>query len=199
MKSGHPLNIFVNPLLMWSRLAWQTGEMAAASSQVIGHRTRRLALAGPVPNARDQREFALMSQEKSAAALESVQAAGLPMLALGQQVAVFAFKQMFSTSMAMMSIATSRTAAESATRQSKLVSDTLTTSMAAASRLAKSTVKVARSALKPVHTRVSSNARRLGKPAGLDSPEIPRAVGMAVVAGFCSVASFFNRKIKRRL
>jgi hypothetical protein len=137
--------------------------MAAASSQVIGHRTRRLALAGPVPNARDQREFALMSQEKSAAALESVQAAALPMLALGQQAALFAFKQLFSTSMALMSIAASRTTAESATRQSKLVGDTLNNSMAAASGLAGSTVKVARSALKPVHTRVSRNARRLGK------------------------------------
>jgi hypothetical protein len=85
------------------------------------------------------------------------------MLALGQQVAVFAFKQMFSTSMALMSIAASRTAAESATRQSKLVRDMLHNSMAAASGLAGSTVKVARGALKPVHTRVSRNARRLGK------------------------------------
>jgi hypothetical protein len=148
---------------MWTRLAWQTGEMAVASSQVVGHRTRRLALAGPVPNARDKREFALMSQEKSAAALESVQAAGLPMLALGQQVALFAFKQMFSTSMALMSIAASRTTAESATRQSKLASDTLNNSMAAATDLSVSTVKLARSALKPVHTRVKRNARRLGK------------------------------------
>ena len=163
MKSGHPLNMFVNPLLMWTQLAWQTGEMAVASSQVIGHRSRRLALAGPVPNARDQHEFARMSQEKSAAALESVQAAGLPMVALGQQVALFAFKQMFSTSMALMSIAASRTTAESATRQAKLASDTLNNSMAAASDLSVSTVKLARSALKPVHTRVKSNARRLGK------------------------------------
>jgi hypothetical protein len=163
MKSGRALNLFVNPFLMWSRLAWQTGEMAVASSQVIGHRTRRLALAGPVPNVRDQREFARRSQEKSAAALESVQAAGLPMLALGQQAAVFAFKQMVSTSLALLSIAASRTAAESATRQSKLVRDTLNNSMAAASGLSGSTVKLAKSALKPVHTRVSRNARRLGK------------------------------------
>ena len=162
MKS-HGLNLFVNPLLRWSQLAWKAGEMAIASSQVIGHRTRRLALAGPMPNPRDQREFALMGQEKSAAALEAAQAAGLPMVALGQQMAMLAFKQMLSASTAFMSIATSRTATESMDRQSRLVRDTLNNSVAAASQLSGSTAKLARKALTPVHTRVSRNARRLGK------------------------------------
>jgi hypothetical protein len=36
----------MNPFLMWSRLAWKTGEMAIASAQVIGHRTSRPALSG---------------------------------------------------------------------------------------------------------------------------------------------------------
>jgi hypothetical protein len=48
---------------MWSQLAWKTCEMATASAQVIRHRTSHLALADPVPSARDRREFALMERE----------------------------------------------------------------------------------------------------------------------------------------
>ncbi len=148
---------------MWSRLAWKTGEMAIASAQVIGHRTSRLALAGSVPSACDQREFALMGQEKGDAALESAQAVGVSMLMLNQQFTALAFKQMLSASVALISIAASRTAAESVDRQSKLVRDTMTSSVVAASKLSGSTAELARRALKPVHTRISGNVRRLGK------------------------------------
>ena len=96
MNSSRALNLFMNPFLMWSQLAWKTGEMAIASAQVIGHRTGRLARAGPVPDARDQREFALMGREKGAAAMESAQAVGVRMLMLNQQFAALAFKQMLS-------------------------------------------------------------------------------------------------------
>jgi hypothetical protein len=153
----------MNPFLMWSRLAWKTGEMAIASAQVIGHRTSRLALAGSVPSACDQREFALMGQEKGDAALESAQAVGVSMLMLNQQFTALAFKQMLSVSVALMSIAASRTAAESVDRQSKLVRDMMTSSVVAASKLSGSTAELARRALKPVHTRISGNVRRLGK------------------------------------
>ena len=163
MNSNQSLNLFMNPFLMWSRLAWKTGEMAMASAQVIGTRTSRLALAGSMPSARDQREFALMGQEKGETALKSAQAMGVPMLMLSQQVAALAFKQMLLASAALMSIATSRTAAESVDRQSKLVRDTMSGSLVAASKLSGSTARLARRALKPVHTRVSGNARRLTK------------------------------------
>ncbi len=137
--------------------------MATGSAQVIGHRTRRLALAGSVPSARDQREFALMGQEKSEAALESAHAVGVRMLMLNQQFAALVFKQMLSASATLMSIAASRTAAESVDRQSKLVRDTMTSSVVAASKLSGATAQLARRALKPVHTRVSGNLRRRGK------------------------------------
>jgi hypothetical protein len=163
VNSSPALNLFMQPFLMWTRLAWKTGEMAIASAQVIGHRTSRLARTGSVPSARDQREFVLMGQEKGVAVLESAQAASMPMLMLNQQFAVLAFKQMLSASAALMSIATSRTAGESVGRQSKLVRDTMTHSVVAAAKLSSSTAKVARSALKPVHSRVSGNVRRLGK------------------------------------
>ena len=137
--------------------------MAIASTQVIGHRTRRLALAGPLPSARDQAEFALMGREKGAAALESAQAVGVPVLMLTGQFATLAVKQMMAASAALMSIAASRSPAESVDRQAKLVRDTVTGSVVATSRLAASAATLSRSALKPVHKRVSSNVKRLGK------------------------------------
>ena len=104
MNSSQALNLFTTPLLMWNQLAWNTAEMAIASAQVITHRTSRLALAGSVPSARDQREFALMGQEKGEAVLKSAQAVVVPMLMLNQQLAALAFKQMLSASVALMSI-----------------------------------------------------------------------------------------------
>jgi hypothetical protein len=82
---------------------------------------------------------------------------------MSQQFATLAFKQMMATSATLMSIGASRTPAESAGRQLKLVRDTLTAPVVAAARLSAATTKVARSGLKPVHSRVKSNVRRLSK------------------------------------
>ena len=153
----------MNPFLLWSSLAWKAGEMAFGSMQVIGHRTSRIAHTGIVPSTRDQREFALMGQEKAEAAMESARMIGTRMLILNQQFAALAFKQMLSASAALVSIGASRPAAESAGRQSKLLRDTMTSSVVVASKVAGATAQLARRALKPVHSRVSGNVRRLGK------------------------------------
>ena len=147
---------------MWSRLAWDAGEIAISSAPVIYHRTRRLAVTGFAPNLRDRRELALMGREKVEAAFESALAVGVRMLILQQQLAAIAFDQMMSWSLASISIASSRTAATSFARQSMLVRDTLSGSVVAASKLSGSTAQLAQRALKPVHTRVSGNMRRLG-------------------------------------
>ena len=144
-------------------MAWKAGEMAIASAQVIGHRSSRLALADSPPSTRDQREFALMGREKGEAMLESAQVLGVRLVMLNQQAAALAFKQMLSASLALASIATSRTAAESVHRQSKLVRDTMASSVVAASKLSGSSAKLAKHALKPAHKRVSGNVRRLAK------------------------------------
>ena len=62
------------PFMLWSDLGIKTLEMMLGSAQVIAHRTGRIARAGHRPNASDQREFALMGQEKIHAAAESAQA-----------------------------------------------------------------------------------------------------------------------------
>ena len=68
-----------------SRLARQASELALAVPQVVGHRLTRLALAGPMPNARDRREFYTMGQEKVHAFWQSWFAMGWAMVEAMQQ------------------------------------------------------------------------------------------------------------------
>ena len=52
-------------------LARKAAELGVAAPLVIAHRLTRMALAGHTPSIRDQREFTLMSREKTAAFYES--------------------------------------------------------------------------------------------------------------------------------
>ncbi|GAB3658848.1 polyhydroxyalkanoate granule-associated phasin [Ramlibacter alkalitolerans] len=67
------------------RLAHQATELAFAVPQVVAHRLTRLALAGPRPNARDQREFHGMAQEKVHAFWQSWFAMGWAMVEASQK------------------------------------------------------------------------------------------------------------------
>ena len=104
-----------------------------------------------------------MRREKSAAMWESAQAVGWRMLVLNQRVAALAFRQMLSASAALMSIAASRTLAESILRQSKFAHDAMTGSVAAASQLSGFAAQLTRRGLTPVHARIRGNVRRLGR------------------------------------
>lgn len=68
-----------------SRLALQAAEVAFAAPQVVAHRLARMALAGPMPNARDRREFHGMAQEKVHAFWQSWFAMGWAMTQAMQQ------------------------------------------------------------------------------------------------------------------
>jgi hypothetical protein len=66
-------------------LTRQATELALAVPQVVAHRLTRMALAGPVPNARDRREFHGMAQEKVHAFWQSWFAMGWAMTQAVQQ------------------------------------------------------------------------------------------------------------------
>ena len=68
-----------------THLARQASELAFAVPQVVAHRLTRLALAGPLPNARDRREFHGMGQEKVHAFWQSWFAMGWAMVEAMQQ------------------------------------------------------------------------------------------------------------------
>ncbi|MDB5770306.1 MAG: hypothetical protein JWM42_680 [Burkholderia sp.] len=153
----------LDPLVAWSRLALKTGEMMVASAQVINHRTGRMATAGAIPNARDQKEFTLMGQEKVEAIAESGQAMAASMMRVNQQMRKLAFEQWMSGAIGFMSMATSRTMVQSGKRQAEFVRDAMENSAAAASHLSGSIVSMADHGLKPIHSRATDNAKRLRK------------------------------------
>jgi hypothetical protein len=135
--------------------------MAVESALVIGHRTQQMALDGANLRPADQRELALMVQEKQEAFSEAAVAAGMSTLLVNQQMSGLAIKHMLSASASMMSIMSSRTPAQYAARQSKLMRETAENSASAISKLADSSAKAARRTMKPVGKRVKQNVRRL--------------------------------------
>ena len=153
---------FANPFLVWTRLAWKTGEMMLASAQVIRHRTGRMAAAGATPSARDRREFALMGQEKIEAGVESASAIAAQMMMMNRLLGARAVKNMMTAAAAVMSLAASRTAGQAIARRAKLVR-TMTQSAATTAQLSGAAARLARRGLKPIHSRATANAKRLGK------------------------------------
>ena len=156
------LNVFGNPFLAWTDLAWKIGEMSMASAQVIAHRTARMAAAGPMPNARDRQEFTRMGQEKVEAATESARAIAAHWTTMNMTFGARAFGHMATGAAALMSLAASRSVGQSITRQAELT-ETLTRSAMTASELSGSTARLARRGLKPIQARATANAKRLGR------------------------------------
>jgi beta-phosphoglucomutase-like phosphatase (HAD superfamily) len=155
-------NTFANPFRLWPELALKTGEMMLASAEVIGHRTNQMAIAGPKPSSRDRREFTLMGQEKIEAANESAQAIAAQMMRINPLPGWRAFSRTVAVANAMMSVASSRTVAQSLRRQAALAR-TLAQSGATAPQICKSAAQVAWHGLNPLHSRATANAKRLRK------------------------------------
>jgi hypothetical protein len=152
-----------NPMAAWSQLALKTGEMLLASAQVINHRTNRIAMAGAVPNTRDQREFALMGQEKIEAATESAQAIATRMVTMNAQIGTLAFRQMLNGMSGIMGLLAAPSMALSMKGQAELLRDAIESSATVASQLSDSMARLAHHGLKPIHSRATGNAKRLRK------------------------------------
>lgn len=149
-----------NPFTAWTELLWKFAELSTASAEVIAHRTTRLASAGPLPGARDRREFTRMGQEKFEAATECATAVAGHLTAINLQFGTRAFGDAMNAASALMSLGTSRTAGEFATRQLELA-DALSRSATTAVALSHSAAGLAGRGLTPIHSRATANARRL--------------------------------------
>lgn len=160
---ARPRPASADPFALWTGLALKTSEMMMASATVISHRTSRIAVAGVMPTLSDQREFTLMGQEKMDAATESAQAIATQIVNLNQEMGALAFNQMVQGATGMLSLAASRSIAQSNTLQAKLMHDAMSTSACAASQLADSVARVAQHGLVPIHSRATANAKRLAK------------------------------------
>lgn len=140
----------------WINLALQTGEMLAASAQVIGHRTHRIARAGAQPSLRDQSELMRMGQEKIEAAAESAQAMAGDLMTIYMKCGTLAFQQMLAGVSAVLSPPGSPSA-------TKVMRGVLGANALFQPAVAASVVRCAQKGLRPVHSRATANARRLGK------------------------------------
>lgn len=150
------------PFMMWNNLALQTAEMLVASAQVIAHRTGRMARAGHSPSLRDRREFTRMGAEKVEAANESLWAMGRQMTQMNAALGVKAWQDMMNAGAACMSLATSTDIAQAMKRQAELAR-TVAGSAKSASALSGAIARVSSGGLKPIHSRATANAKRLGR------------------------------------
>jgi hypothetical protein len=148
--------------MLWTDLATKTLEMTLASAQVIGHRTGRMARAGPAPNARDRHEFALMGQEKIEAGAQSARAMAAHMMSLRPPSGALAFGPMFRTAAALMALASSRTPSQLIARQAAFACAVGQSAISMAD-VSKSAIKLAHRGLNPIHAKATANAKRLGK------------------------------------
>lgn len=152
-----------NPYTVWGDLAAQTSEMMTASAQVITHRGLRMAMAGPVPNRRDQEEFSLMGQEKMDALSESAHAMTIRMLGLHQQVAKLALQELLTGTKELIAFATGTFLKPNPIEKNKPVNRHLKQSTNLLSQLNASIADVAQTGLDPLHSRATANAKRLAK------------------------------------
>ena len=162
MNRDYPGYPYFFPLMLWSNLAMKMLEMMLASAQVVGHRTGRMALAGPAPSARDRREFTLMGQEKIEAGAQSAQAMAAQMMSISPPWATLAARQMLRNSAALMSLASSRTPSQLIARQAALAR-ALGQSASSMAHVSGSAARIAHRGLKPIHAKATANAKRLGK------------------------------------
>lgn len=146
----------------WNDLAVSTGEMLLASAQVIAHRTGRMALAGPLPSARDRREFALMGSEKVEAAMQSALAMGGSSTTVGLQAGLRVWAGLQAVAQASLAVAASRTPQQAAERQAALAG-AIGSAAGAMTELGSAGVRIASGGLRPIHARATANARRLAR------------------------------------
>jgi len=150
-------------LFQWCDLVRKSAETMTASAQVIAHRSERLLLAGTRPSARDRNEFTLMGSEKIAASTDAFRDVVAQMTRLNLQLGARFYSQSLSVTTSLASLAGSRTLGQALGRQSALVQNALSLSIAESARWSHSAARLAHAGLKPLHRRATGNAKRLGR------------------------------------
>ncbi len=124
------------------KLTQQTLGLSIAAPLVVAHRVGRMAAAGANPNARDRKEFKLMSAEKNAAFYESWAAMGVAAMKSQQQMALSMWRA-------------AATAPWSMAKPGSL--------LPSGNTLARHALAVMSQGMAPVHRRAVGNAKRLGR------------------------------------
>jgi hypothetical protein len=144
------------PVTLWWQTWLKTTETMIAAPQVIAHRTARMAQSGPGLNRSDQRELAGMGIEKVAAFSQSGMNAASALVAFQQQAVNAAVRQWWWLMANALNPMTAFTAPWSVV---KVPIDLLS----ASNRALSITPRVTHEAVRPVHAKATSNARRLAR------------------------------------
>ncbi|MEO6928813.1 MAG: polyhydroxyalkanoate granule-associated phasin [Casimicrobiaceae bacterium] len=150
------------PLSAWFGLGMRVAQMYASSAHVIGHRTQRMMLAGPVPSRRDRAEFARMGSEKVDAAMESSSAMAASLVTLNMRLWTRAMQGSFTTATRAFELASSTTPAQARARHAALLRAISRSSMTPR-EAALSTAQLIAKGMAPLHSRATANSRRLAR------------------------------------
>ena len=77
----------------------KSAELAVTVPKVVAHRVTRMAIAGPVPSARDRKEFKLMVAEKTSAFGEAWGAMAIQTMRANQALAAALFRALWAPSL----------------------------------------------------------------------------------------------------
>ncbi len=147
------------PFDLWTDLMFATGEMFAASAQVIGHRTERMSQAQLPLSVRDTKEFTLMFQEKAEAGQEAATAFAELATRAVTQMAMSVPAQMMVLGPLAWGLASSRTMPQLFEAQMKFGQALL--EPMTNNDVADAAVRAGHAAVKPYHSRATANAKRL--------------------------------------
>jgi len=157
-----------NPALLWWKTGMKAWETMAAAPQVIAHRTGRMAKAGPFLSLADQREFTTMGSEKVLAFSQAWMGSAREVMAFQQQMASMAMRQWWTMMSAFNPLAAFGSLAASQapwspfkSPASAIRSMAMSSALSTGNRAMAALPRIAHSAVKPVHAKATSNAKRL--------------------------------------
>lgn len=152
----------MSPFLpVWWQSALKAWEITLVAPQVIAHRTKRIASTRRFPGVRDRREFTRMGQEKVEAFGESLSAMTTQLYRSNLELALRVARQWVSAWPAAASLLASGSPTQIAKAQSTLLRGM--TSVITDKRLSISFDRLVQKGLRPIHSRVTGNAKRLGR------------------------------------
>jgi hypothetical protein len=151
------------PALAWAKLAMHSGEMLFAAMQVIQHRTTRMMTAGLHPSARDRKEFTRMGEEKVEAAMESAMAMSMRYALAQQQFVLGWWNEVFKSAGRMMQASLAPANQQMQWKHFQSSGHAFKGFGELFAALIGSGVHIGQHGLRPIHSRATNNAKRLGK------------------------------------
>ena len=162
MKHNVEINGYANPFMMFTDWTFKCMEMIMDSANVVSQRAGLASIASPITNDDYRTELSLMFQEKIDASEESVQAVMAYIMTWNQQLGAQSFKHLMALATAMSLPTNGQTLGQSLLDQVKFFT-IMGESAIMTTKLSDNVINLAQRGLKPFHSRVMANAKRLAQ------------------------------------